>query len=463
MAWSRTTWVDDDGSLTVGTAYTAARMNNIEIGIEENQAALAAEKSSREGGDGASHVLAESLFKTEKEGREFADVELSQKPATEHDKTSFPTAGTGNLTWTHTPVAEFVQGVLVGVVQNYVSKAAFGVSKVTYGGKEMKRVMLQEEASLATQAWYYLPTSQIPQGAQTVVVTVANAEAKRQAFCATVTADGPVRPIFLTAAAPSASLAARDLTETLEQGAYYGMLSATKTPTIAGSITQSVFNENLGTTEKPMFAAFSRSNSPHPGKGEASGERPEVKWNLAEKGAYGTAIALMGLVKDWGEVTALPTRPGLGDTCEFVADATNNVIWELKYDNRNATYPWAKVGGLGIRNTQATTRETTSSTPQTTGAPTLTAPLKMEAEFRVGVENAITTSGEHEARMLLFINNVETSGVNAYVSRASVAVVASKRTTIAASQTAVGRYKSDGVGNASFFGMYVEIDPIRVG
>lgn len=35
MAWTRLTWIDDDGSLTVGTLYTAARMNNIEEGIEE--------------------------------------------------------------------------------------------------------------------------------------------------------------------------------------------------------------------------------------------------------------------------------------------------------------------------------------------------------------------------------------------------------------------------------------------
>jgi hypothetical protein len=35
MAWGKQTWVDDDGSLTVGTAFSAARMNNIETGIEE--------------------------------------------------------------------------------------------------------------------------------------------------------------------------------------------------------------------------------------------------------------------------------------------------------------------------------------------------------------------------------------------------------------------------------------------
>lgn len=34
MAWKRATWVDDDGSLTLGTLFSAANMNNIEVGIE---------------------------------------------------------------------------------------------------------------------------------------------------------------------------------------------------------------------------------------------------------------------------------------------------------------------------------------------------------------------------------------------------------------------------------------------
>lgn len=35
MPWVREVWVDDDGSLTVGTPFDADRMNNIEQGVEE--------------------------------------------------------------------------------------------------------------------------------------------------------------------------------------------------------------------------------------------------------------------------------------------------------------------------------------------------------------------------------------------------------------------------------------------
>jgi hypothetical protein len=40
MTWERETWVDDDGSLTVGTLFDADHMNNIEDGIEESGTAL---------------------------------------------------------------------------------------------------------------------------------------------------------------------------------------------------------------------------------------------------------------------------------------------------------------------------------------------------------------------------------------------------------------------------------------
>jgi hypothetical protein len=42
MAYTKTTWVADDGSGTVGTRFTAGRMNNIEQGIADAHASIAA-------------------------------------------------------------------------------------------------------------------------------------------------------------------------------------------------------------------------------------------------------------------------------------------------------------------------------------------------------------------------------------------------------------------------------------
>lgn len=84
MAWSKLTWEDDDGSLTTGTAYTAARMNNIELGIEEGLAdAAAADGHADAAQEIAEAALAaaaaeksarEAAVKAEKEAREAADA-----------------------------------------------------------------------------------------------------------------------------------------------------------------------------------------------------------------------------------------------------------------------------------------------------------------------------------------------------------------------------------------------------
>lgn len=42
MPWKNNKWVDDDGSLTVGTPFDAEHMNNVEIGIAENHDGVAA-------------------------------------------------------------------------------------------------------------------------------------------------------------------------------------------------------------------------------------------------------------------------------------------------------------------------------------------------------------------------------------------------------------------------------------
>ena len=41
MAYDKQVWIDDDGTLTVGTLVTAERMNHIEQGIEDAGSAVA--------------------------------------------------------------------------------------------------------------------------------------------------------------------------------------------------------------------------------------------------------------------------------------------------------------------------------------------------------------------------------------------------------------------------------------
>jgi hypothetical protein len=162
------------------------------------------------------------------------------------------------------------------------------------------------------------------------------------------------------------------------------------------------------------------------------------------------------------KVSSLPTT-GLFVGRQVVYKAAEGVYWNLLYTNESAEFPWNKIGGPPLRALEPTKRETTSATYQTTGAPSVTVPLKMEARFALGVQDAISVTATKEARMGLFRNGVETSGVNVYVTTASNPGPAVSVQTIEAGKTAQARYKSDGADNATFFSMYIEVDPLRVG
>ena len=93
------------------------------------------------------------------------------------DAFSDTTAGTGDLSWTHTPVGT-PKGIIVFVVQNV---AGSEISSVTYGGTAMAAVSgSPNNKALAEDGivYCYFLGSSIPTGAQTVTVTVSGASVK---------------------------------------------------------------------------------------------------------------------------------------------------------------------------------------------------------------------------------------------------------------------------------------------
>lgn len=89
-------------------------------------------------------------------------------------------AGTGNLSWTHTPVGT-PRAVKVDIIENGGTN---GVTSVTYGGVPLQLVAENAKTSgeAGTVVTYFLGSG-IPTGAQTVSVTVSDAVSKRA--CAT--------------------------------------------------------------------------------------------------------------------------------------------------------------------------------------------------------------------------------------------------------------------------------------
>lgn len=104
------------------------------------------------------------------------------------DAFSNPTAGTGALSWTHTPVGT-PKGVIVHVVED---AATDGVTGVTYGGTSMAEVPgspneCDTGGTDGVVHCFFLGSS-VPIGAQTVVVSISGS-VTRQAGATTVTAD----------------------------------------------------------------------------------------------------------------------------------------------------------------------------------------------------------------------------------------------------------------------------------
>jgi hypothetical protein len=91
-------------------------------------------------------------------------------------------------------------------------------------------------------------------------------------------------------------------------------------------------------------------------------------------------------------VTSLPASPSDGDECYFVADATNGVVWHLKYRAASASaYKWECVGGVGLFQFIATSESTgsTSWADLATVGPQVTIPLAGDyiAEFGAMLSN----------------------------------------------------------------------------
>lgn len=96
-----------------------------------------------------------------------------------YDAKGASAVGTGNLTWTHTPVGT-PRGILVFVIQD--ASGADQVSGVTYGGTAMTEVTGSPNLKATGEAmsvYAYFLGSSIPTGPQEIVATVSGAATKR--------------------------------------------------------------------------------------------------------------------------------------------------------------------------------------------------------------------------------------------------------------------------------------------
>lgn len=174
-------------------------------------------------------------------------------------------------------------------------------------------------------------------------------------------------------------------------------------------------------------------------------------------------------------VTALPTQPYDGQVVDYLADATNGVVWRLKYRAASASaYKWEAVGAPTPLNTFTDgVGESTSSTSYTTltSACQITVPLAGDYDFRWSLEMFNTAIQINAAALQIGAESLGTG----YAGDRSAARVGSgaanvgwqgvgrRRATVSAASTVCRLvYRVTG-GTGTFQFRHLDVTPIRVG
>lgn len=162
--------------------------------------------------------------------------------------------------------------------------------------------------------------------------------------------------------------------------------------------------------------------------------------------------------RDYGVVEALPTEPTpvKGDRCTFKTPTTG-FYWQLIYTEEE-TYPWAKIGGPPLF---AATGEVTSEKEALTAGPSITVPLAMEALSKVGSGRAITSGGAFSYIALTNNGTVEIQVIAG--AGTQDALIGAWQNKVTKSKAVRADYARIGGTKAQFVGIWVEVDPIRVG
>lgn len=233
-------------------------------------------------------------------------------------------------------------------------------------------------------------------------------------------------------------------------------LRAGGTPTVYAAET------GAGTTGNPLV-----TNT----QGMVTGWLPTGKYNLVVSDPSGRVATF---TQAWDSapppptVTSLPTTPDDADEIYFVADATNGIVWHLKYRAASAsTYKWEYMGG-GPLVSEVFTSESTASTTftnLTTVGPQITLPLA--GDYKVSFGATVNTPSTGNGLITVKRGAVAAADADAeqvYISSITSTARSYKRTATAAGELWLCQYRFTGASSiAAFSNRFLEIVPIRVG
>lgn len=180
-------------------------------------------------------------------------------------------------------------------------------------------------------------------------------------------------------------------------------------------------------------------------------------------------------------VTALPSNPVDGQEIYYAADATNGVIWHLRYRAASSSsYKWEFVGGPPLFAFVATAQSTTSGsyTALSTAGPSVSLPLA--GDYDVCIKATITNDRPSSqfvpttARMSYDIGattavdadsiqvNGDTNGNGTIYAKMSVS--GTRRKTSLSAVTLTAKYRSEVTSNGAVWAdRTMVVTPVRVG
>lgn len=174
-----------------------------------------------------------------------------------------------------------------------------------------------------------------------------------------------------------------------------------------------------------------------------------------------------------GRSATLPTT-GLveGMVYDYVADATNGIIWRVKYNTAEATNKWEFVGGSSLfaetqSNLTFEARLNTSYGDLATVGPAIAVPRAGDFDVIVGCVMG-QDGGSSDARMSYAIGGSGATDNDCLYMQdgpnAAGAYIAGsrKRRKALTAVTVTAKYRSGGAGQAEFTNRWMEILPVRI-
>jgi hypothetical protein len=169
-------------------------------------------------------------------------------------------------------------------------------------------------------------------------------------------------------------------------------------------------------------------------------------------------------------IASLPGSPVDGQEVYYLADATNGVIWHLRYRAAApGTYKWETVGG-GLLYAEITAVESCTSTAYTaltTAGPIVTLPLAgdyiVDHGWHLNNSNAgIAALMSYDIGAIAASDNDAARGVMAAAAGIEVPIIRRRRKTVTAAGALTAKYKVS-AGQTYFQNRWLSATPIRVG